>query len=447
MTDTNFFEQFTSGGARAVPANDEPPPGSDDDYGAAGATNDNAEPDTGHHRTEGHLRDGFPTIGTKSPASLGVWDAGDDDYIIPPRAWLLGTIFCRRFLSSLLADGGVGKTALRIAQLVSLASGKSLTGERIFCRCKVLIVSLEDDRDELRRRVYAVMRHHKITPDDVRGYLFLAAPKGLRLAEMVEGTPVAGVLQKLLTEEITDRNVDLVSLDPFIKSHGMEENNNGAIDFVCTLLAKMAIEHDIAIDLPHHTKKGSSTAGDADRGRGASSMKDAARLVYTLTPMSEDEGKLFALTEAERRSMIRLDGGKVNIAPPSSEATWFRIVGVPLENGGGIYPAGDNVQTVEPWTPPAIWTGLDSAMLNRILDDIEAGCPDGTSRYSAAGSAKERAAWNVVIHHAPDKNEKQARTVINTWIKSGTLFNEAYQDTTDRKPRVGLRVNATLRPS
>src|ERR1700712_4389413 len=89
----------------------------------------------------------------KAADGLGIWDAGGDDYIIPPRAWLLGTIFCRRFLSSIIADGGVGKTALRVAQLISLAIGRSLTGEHVFLRCRVLIVSLEDDRDELRRRV------------------------------------------------------------------------------------------------------------------------------------------------------------------------------------------------------------------------------------------------------------------------------------------------------
>ena len=51
-----------------------------------------------------------------APVGLGKWDAGDDDAPIPPRGWLLGNAFCRKFVSSLLADGGVGKTALRIAQ-------------------------------------------------------------------------------------------------------------------------------------------------------------------------------------------------------------------------------------------------------------------------------------------------------------------------------------------
>jgi AAA domain len=62
-------------------------------------------------------------------ADLGVWDAGDDTAPIPPRGWLLGNTYCRRFLSSLVGDGGVGKTAVRYAQLLSAAIGRSLTGE------------------------------------------------------------------------------------------------------------------------------------------------------------------------------------------------------------------------------------------------------------------------------------------------------------------------------
>jgi AAA domain len=378
---------------------------------------------------------------------LGVWDAGEDDYSIPPRAWLLGAVFCRRFLSSLVADGGTGKTALRLAQLISLAIGRSLTGEHVHRRCRVLVVSLEDDRDELRRRVYAVLRHHRIDPAEVRGWLFLAAPKGLRLAEMKDGEPKAGELERLLRDTIDTRKIDVVSLDPFIKSHGLEENSNNAVDYVCTLLAKLAIELDCAIDLPHHTRKGSAGAGDADRGRGASAMKDAARLVYTLTPMSPEEAERFGIAEAERRSLIRLDSGKVNIAPPSADATWFRLIGVPLGNGAGIYPHGDNVQTVERWQPPDTWGALDAPLLNRILDDLEAGLPRG-SRYSAAPKAgDDRAAWRVVVRHAQDKTEAQAREIIRAWLKSGTLYAEDYEDPDQRKTRAGLRVNPTKRPS
>jgi len=54
------------------------------------------------------------------PSDLGEWDAGQDLDPIPPRGWLLGNTFCRGFLSSLMAAGGTGKTALRIAQALAL---------------------------------------------------------------------------------------------------------------------------------------------------------------------------------------------------------------------------------------------------------------------------------------------------------------------------------------
>ena len=377
---------------------------------------------------------------------LGIWNAGHDDYVIPLREWLLGNSFCKQFLSSLLADGGVGKTALRVAQIFSLVTNRKLTSEHVFRRCRCLILSFEDSRDELRRRVYATMLHYNIKPADVDGWLFLAAPKGLKLAKMVEGSLQADALEKLLREAIATLRLDIVCLDPFIKTHSVGENDNNAIDFVCDLLATIAIDLNCAIDFPHHTNKGLATPGDANRGRGASSAKDAARLVYTLTPMTPDEGALFGLDETNRRSLVRMDSAKVNITPPSTEATWFRLIGQPLRNATPEYPKGDNIQTVEPWEPPKTWAGLDAPLLNRILDAIDAGMPNG-QRFSAASPAKARAAWRVVQEHAPDKPEKACRAIINAWKDSGTLFDQEYDDPTDHKIRVGLKVNATKRPT
>ncbi len=91
-------------------------------------------------------------------AAFNVWNAGRVVGLPPPRGWLLGNAFCRKLISSLLGDGGVGKSALRYLQAISLASGRELTGEHIFGRTRVLIVSLEDDDDEARRRILAAHR-------------------------------------------------------------------------------------------------------------------------------------------------------------------------------------------------------------------------------------------------------------------------------------------------
>jgi hypothetical protein len=146
-----------------------------------------------------------------------------------------------------------------------------------------------------------------------------------------------------------------------------------------------------------------------------------------------------------------MDSAKVNIAPSMTKAKWFRLIGVPLNNGTDLYPNGDTVQTVEPWSPPETWDGLDLGTINRILDAIDRGLvgengePTG-ERYYHAGSAKERAAWRVVQSYAPQKTEKQCREILRQWVNNGVLMVEIYYSKAERKSRSGLRVNAVKKP-
>jgi hypothetical protein len=260
------------------------------------------------------------------------------------------------------------------------------------------------------------------------------------------GRPVAGALAAKLKRTIAARQIDIASLDPFVKAHSVEENNNSMIDEVVQVLAGLADQHDMAIDVPHHAAKGAADPGNANRGRGASSMKDAGRLVYTLTPMAPEEAQAFGLGEADRRRLIRLDSAKVNIVPSTVEAKWFRLVGVDIGNGTALYPNGDQVQTVEPWEPPATFAGLGNLMINEILTVIDAGLPDGR-RYSSASAAKDTAAWRVVAAICSGKPEAICRKIIGLWLASGLLMNEKYLNPVNRKEENGLRVDDRKRPS
>jgi 5S rRNA maturation endonuclease (ribonuclease M5) len=386
-----------------------------------------------------------PQENEQATTGLGEWDAGDDVDLPPPRGWLLGNIFARGFMSSLLAEGGVGKTALRYAQLLSLATGRSLTGDHVFQRCKVLIISLEDDDKELRRRILATRLHYKISLSAVKGWLFLSAPgadAGKLMIANARGHVVRGSLGDNIEDAVVKRGIDIVSIDPFVKSHSVEENNNSAIDDVVQILTDLGAKYHIAIDAPHHTSKGIAEPGNANRGRGASAMKDAGRLVYTLAGMSEDEAKAFGVAEEKCRLLIRMDSGKVNITPPMRAAKWFRLVGVSLGNATDIYPHGDEVQTVEAWEPPDTWADLSTDLLNRVLTDIDAGLPDGT-RYSDAPRAT-RGAWQVILEHAPHKTEAQAREIIR--VKNGVLVSRKYHNPVTRKDAMGLHLDAAKRP-
>jgi AAA domain len=385
-------------------------------------------------------------------AELGEWDAGDDPGPIPPRQWLLGNQFCRGFISSIVAAGGTGKTALRLVQFLSLALGRSLCGQHVFKRCRVLLVSLEDDTYELQRRIKAALDHFGIARAELRGWLFCAAPRGVKLAELRNKTRVAGPLAQQLRAAIALRKPDLVSLDPFVKTHALEENDSGDMDFVCDVLAGLAVECNIAVDSPHHVHKGTVTPGDADSGRGSSGIRDAGRLVYTLAPMSEAEADGFNIDPNDRHSYVRLDPAKINIAVRGAKAEWFHIVGQPIGNATTEYPSGDTIQVAEPWSPPNAWTGTTVHGLNAILDAIDRGLVDGDGnptgqRYSNAPSAGDRAAWPVVQKIYPDKSEGQCREIIHTWLATGLLYPKDYLDPVQRKSRSGLHVAHAKRPT
>jgi AAA domain len=339
---------------------------------------------------------------------LGVLNAGGDVSLPPPRAWLLGNVFARNFLSSLFGDGGVGKTAVRYVQYMSLATGRTLAGDHVFQRCRVLIVSLEDD-----------------------------------LADE-HGNPKLGELSTNLESLIIEHKLDFIGLDPFIKTHGVGENNNNAVDLVAGVLIDLMFKHNISVDAPHHVSKpgakGEAEPGDANRGRGASSLKDAARLIYTLNVMSKDEAGTLGIAEAERFAYVRMDKGKVNIVPPSRKAVWFHLVGVSLGNENEMYKSGDEVQAVESWFPPDMWKDLSDEQIDRILAEIDKGLEDG-SRYSDAPTAKTRAAWKVVVKHVPKKTEQQAREIIRKWVEVKVLLSEDYHNSQTRKSELGLKEN------
>ncbi len=381
----------------------------------------------------------------KQQSGLEIWNAGDDAGPIPPRGWLYGNVWCRGFPSSLLGDGGTGKSALRIVQGLSAATNRSLTGEHVFQRSRVLIISFEDGNDELRRRVRAAMLYHGVSHDEVDGWLFLYyadRKTGKLLTTNPKGGVIEGSLVDKLRATIRRDHIDVIILDPFVKTHSVEENDNSRMDEVIQILTDLAVEENIAVDFPHHTSKGRAAApGDADRGRGASAVKDGARLVYTLTTMTTEEAKTFGIEEGVRRLYFRIDSGKVNITPPARDAKWFHLVGVSIGNATELYPNGDNVQTVEPWTPPETFAGLSDDVTNRILTEIDDGLPDGTLFSAATNVKEEKAAWRVVAKHALGKTEAQCREIIKAWLKAKALKEVIYHDKEARRDRKGLKVD------
>jgi hypothetical protein len=371
---------------------------------------------------------------------LGEWDFGAANIVasqLPPRGWLLGTWLCRQFVSSLVGDGAAGKTAHRIACALSLATGRPLLGQHVFERVPVLFVCFEDGETELKRRICAAMLHHGISNEEITGYLFVRAITNSELKLAVTddyAKTERGPLIAALDAAIIRRKPGAVFLDPLVKTHAVNENSNSAMDLVIEILADMAIRHDIAVDTPHHVSKGQADPGNADRGRGATAVKDGGRLVYTLCPMSEAEAEGFGIDPRERKRFVRVDDAKLNLAAPGAETKWFKLIGVPLGNTfDPRYPHGDNIQTLEPWTPPDPFKDLQRSKIGEVFAAFRDGLGNGEF-YAFNRNARERWAGNVIMA-VMGKSEGEAIRMLADWKKSKTLIDGDYISPKERAAR------------
>jgi hypothetical protein len=412
--------------------------------GAAGLWGSNGNPNLGGNSGKSQAQ---PDLA--NAFDLGEWDFGAANIVaseLPPRGWLLGNWLCRQFVSALIGDGAAGKTATRLACALALATGRGdIVGEHVFERVPVLFLCFEDGETELKRRVCAAMLEHGISNADITGYLFVRAITNSEIKLAIAGDynkTERGPLRAALDAAIIRRNAGAVFLDPLVKTHAVNENSNKDMDFVIEILADLAIERDVAVDTPHHVSKGAADPGNADRGRGASAVKDGGRLVYTLTGMSKEASSSLGIDEKERRKLVRIDQAKVNIVEPTDETRWLRLVGVPLGNTWDPrYPKGDSAQTVKCWQPPDAFEGMAKTKIAAIFEALRAGPGDGEF-YSFDARATYWAGEAIQTHTGKPKEE--AHRILRTWLIKGVLLPGDYYSPKRKKKAPRATVNETM---
>ena len=371
---------------------------------------------------------------------------------IAPRQWLFGRKLLRRYVSFIASPGGVGKTAWITAVALSMAAGAALLHDRPHRPLRVWVRNLEDDLDEMRRRFAAALTHHELEPcvldnvrlnsgRDRRFSIVALGPDGQSFVVQPDKATVVAEMRRL--------EIDVLVVDPFLRSHGLSENDNEAQDEVMRLYAEIAHEADAAVALLHHTKKG-AVAGDPDSLRGGSTQSGSARVVLTLSPMSAAEAKAFGLDEARRRLFVRIDDAKGNMAPPANKADWMRLASVPLSNGNAEYPEGDNVQVATRWEPPTVEATLSAAPGGadaaeaRILAEIQKGHSSG-ERYSIKPQATALYAGPMVMEVLSCSAEG-AKAALTRLEKQGRIAMQDYRSVRQSKMKQGLVVLRPLVP-
>ncbi len=377
-----------------------------------------------------------------APAALPVAER------IPPRAWLYGAFLVRGFVSVLAAPGGVGKSAYALAVALAVITGRPLLGETVYRPSPVWVLNLEDPMDELDRRIAALMIAHGIARDEIEGRLHLHSGRTRRLV-MAELDRSTGIISHPdrdgVIAAIRGRGIGLVVVDPFVKSHGLDENDNRHMDAAATVWAEIAEATGASVLLVHHVRKGAGT--DVDAARGAKALTDAARAAAILSPMSEEDARHLGVPAGDRWRLVRRDDAKANLAPRAARALWLRHETVPLGNVTPEYPEGDRVGAVVPWRPRGVFHGITIADCNAALDLIAQGpYPGGRFTANRHPTAAERWAGQVLCLCLAIEPERAA-AILAAWLKTGLLKESDYADPTQRKTRRGLVVDDSRRPT
>ena len=154
---------------------------------------------------------------------------------------------------------------------------------------------------------------------------------------MADGTVIRMPDVEACIAHIQHHKVFVFIVDPFIETHECEENNNQQIKRVAQMYRDIARRAKCAVLLVHHTAKppqGSSEghAGNMNTARGASALIGVSRVIETLFGMSKKDGERHGIAENERHLYVRLDDAKANLSLASSEARWFKRIGVTIAN-------------------------------------------------------------------------------------------------------------------
>ncbi|MBO4228033.1 AAA family ATPase [Bradyrhizobium neotropicale] len=277
---------------------------------------------------------------------ISKFDAAD----IPKRQWVLGTFAAKQYLSGLVSPPGVGKTTFLLMLAVAIATGREdILGLVVHQRGRVLLWNQEDETNELKRRLLAVMAAFDVQWSDIEdenGNPRIIIGSGVDRRLMFAKRNASGYVQpapdaKVIEEYLLQEGIDLAIFDPFVEMHEANENDNPEIAVVGAVFRRVAVKANCAVILAHHTRKppaasaSDAYAGNMDTARGAGSLAGVARMVATLYTIDKETGKRFGIPEEECRRYVRFDDAKANMSLVSGEPMFFRREGITIGGFGG----------------------------------------------------------------------------------------------------------------
>jgi RecA-family ATPase len=336
-----------------------------------------------------------------------------DPATIPPLRWTIKNLLLQGELTLLGGVGGVGKSLFCWNVSAAVAAGEAFAWfEKPEKPRPVIIVSGEDDMNEVARRVAAYCNGVGLDYREVARNLHIFPLRNIRLADKAEGrTPLA----EFIRSQITELDAGLLCIDPLIKTGaGFDENSNSDMEMLFDTLRWLVDGTSCAGLCCDHFSKGGS--GDSQHAlRGASSKVNASRTTATLTHLTDVEMKQLKRdgTTAEKWRLVKFAVVKQNYGDRGAAHIFLLEI---FEAGAERRPA---YITFDPddLLDPEHWEHADA-----FLELVRSG------DWSTAASGKAEGRLDAEMCKNFKMNLKTARQWIEAFAADGKIKREEIKD-------------------
>lgn len=196
------------------------------------------------------------------------------------------------------ADGGTGKTTLKLVEAISLALGESFLGFECKAPGRTLFITGEDTKEKLGAMIGAILKQMKILDDPEKVAIVLnsiVVKKDSDLCIIAKNknnfiTVSSEAIEKV-SQAIEDIRPKMIVFDPISSFWGSEALLNDMSKAVAKFMGVLVEKSNACVEVINHMGKQSSNNKDMSQfaGRGGTGLPSHARVSRVLRPLFEEE--------------------------------------------------------------------------------------------------------------------------------------------------------------
>ena len=335
---------------------------------------------------------------------------------IPKKKWLHGNSLLVGKISILAGHGGRGKSLLALHRMVAIASGIPITGMPVH-KCKVWLISLEDDTNDLRERLTGISIGHNLEQSDYAANLMVTDFE--QWFTSIDGKTFGEIIE-MVVATIRAHKIGMLAIDPLAHFLTIDENDNREMSEFMKRIQSLARETECAVLLIHHSRK--TLPGIKTDGldlRGASAIHAHARIIEIVNRLPEAEAEALGLDGVDAKNVIRLENDKGNFSE-LADAVCYRFDAHELPNGG---------------ISPSMHRVIESNYMDWLDADMQMRCWEVVDIRTDLRTSSRAKKWCGVVfanffglnHHSKPERAK-IRQAVDYMLENGILRSALIDD-------------------